>query len=300
MRQTLLFLLAFFPVFSYCQLSNYLPDGATWRIDRTGLSSQSDCWYKDQIVCTITGDTVIGQYQYKKLMTHGYYQEFGISMGANCTSPYVHDEPYALLRQDSLTIRIWDNDQDVLLYDFDLQVGDLLPLTYNNYNDSIAVNSISTIQIGNDQRKVFHLSNNDLIDTLIEGLGHNWGLIGTMQPFEFFETDLKCFALNDTTWYPYLDAPCDYNLSTEKIEETEIVVYPNPTNDFWGIKLPAGTKMEDITVCDVAGQLQQLHMQHTGLDLVEVDAHNLPAGMYLLKLRTTSGSFLRMRLMKTE
>lgn len=300
MRQTLLFVLAFFPVYIYCQLPDYLPNGATWRIDKIGLSSQFDCWYKDQIVCTVTGDSVIGQQPYKKITAHGYYQEFGIVMGTNCSSPYVHDELYALLRQDSLTIRIWENNQEYLLYDFNLQVGNLLPLTYNNFNDSVSVDSISTIQIGNETRKVFHLSNNELIDSLIEGIGHNWGLIGTMQPFEFYENDLKCFSLNDTTWYPYLDAPCDYNVSTHTIEAIEIGISPNPTQDFWEILLPEGIVSDDITIYNIAGQEQHLQMQSSDANILRADARNLPAGMYILKLQTATGSYLRTRLIKNE
>lgn len=290
----------FFPAFSFGQVSEYLPDGATWRINRVGLSGSNQCWYNDQLVCTVAGDSVIGPYTYKKIMERGYYQEFGIVMGTQCAPSFVHNNLYALLRQDSLSIYLWDGNQDTLLYDYNLQVGDTLPLSFNNVSTEVVVDSISEIQIGNDMRKVFHLGNNPEVDKLIEGVGHNKGLVGSMQPFEFFENELRCFALNDTVRYPYLDAPCDFDVSLNELSEEVPGVFPNPTNANWQIKIPAGTEIKEVIIRNYAGQEQPVSLQFSGSDSFEADAHNLPAGVYLLELRTKTGERMHARLIKAD
>lgn len=279
-------------LFSNAQLPDYLPESAQWRIDAIGLSSQYPCWYKDQMVCRIQGDSTIGNYTYKKIMSHALYTEYAINPGGGgtCGSPYIHDELYALIRQDSLRMYIYADNQDKLLYDFDLQVGDTLPLTYNNFSDTITVTSISTLQVGNETRKVFVFNNENEIDTLFEGIGHNWGFIGPMQVFEFYEIDLKCFSAYDTTWYPYLDAPCDLNVSNGKELVTEnIQVFPNPTRSGWDIQFPDATDDVRIRLLSVSGEEQAVQTIKTGTNSWSISADQLNSGVYILQFQTING-----------
>lgn len=285
------------------QLPDYLPEGATWRIDAIGLSTQFDCWYKDQMVCTVEGDSVIGLHTYKKVMAHALYTEYAIFPGGGgmCSAPYIHDELYALVRQDSLRIHIYADNQDKLLYDFDLQVGDVLPITYNNFSDTVMVTGISSLQVGNETRKVFTLNNENEIDTLIEGIGHNWGFIGPMQFFEFYEIDLKCFGSNDTTWYPYLDAVCDYNVSIgEELSNETIQVFPNPTSNGWQIQLPEGLAVENVRLFSLEGKEEEMEWLQAGTGLYAITTNHLNDGVYLLHVQTDRGLTTVLRMEKIK
>jgi Zn-dependent metalloprotease len=63
-------------------------------------------------------------------------------------------------------------------------------------------------------------------------------------------------------------------------------VYPNPTDNFLEIDLPAGIKVEQLTCFDAAGKEQfTMPFEH------KISLQNLSAGAYLLKLDTANESF---------
>ncbi|MBI3238237.1 MAG: hypothetical protein HYZ43_05250, partial [Flavobacteriia bacterium] len=248
-----LLFLALVPV---SQAQNYLQPGSRWRINASGLSLLEPCYYNEQYVCEITGDSLISGQTYQKIIYHGLRTEGPTSPGPNnCAPPTTFSRLYALVRQNGLKLYIYNGSGEQLLYDFDLQVGDTLPLSFNNYDDQITVDSITTMQIGNEVRNVFHFTQQNQsfeINKIIEGVGHNWGFIGIMQPFEFNETSLECFAINDTAYYPSLGALCELNVGLSEQQELVLLnAYPNPT---------------DATIVIETESLGQIHR----LDLVDI------------------------------
>jgi hypothetical protein len=294
MKKILLLIAFFVSLFSQSQINDYFQTGAKWRINWSGLSMSASCAINQQYVCEISGDTTIGAHTYKKFIHHGLATEMGIMgyMGP-CTPNYTFSQPYAFLRQENERIYqydIWD-EMDTLLYDFDLQVGDFLPITYNNAS--------SDIQIGTETRNVFHFNQGNGIDSLIEGIGHNKGLIGTMQPFEFFEYELMCFSLDGTTYYPSIGAACDLTVSSQEICKTiSSNLSPNPVVDFAQIEFSENVQIVNILAIDILGKKVILPFKKVNQNTIEIDSRELTKGYYIINYQLDNNSYLTGKFLK--
>ena len=293
MKTPLLLLSLLLSFFSDAQ--NYLHPGSQWRINATGLSMSGPCYFTEQYVCEITGDSVIGGQTYQKIYCHGLKTE-GPTMpdpNSNCAPPTTFNRLYALVRQDGLKLYIYDLSEEKLLYDFDLQVGDTLPLSYNNYDNQVTVDSITTIQIGNEVRKVFHFTQQNQayqINKIIEGVGHNWGFIGIMQPFEFFELNLEGYAINDTVYYPYPDAPCGLDVGLPELPETvQLNAYPNPANAAIVIETGTLNSIRKCDVFDVYGNKCSVERKEMEAGSILLDLSAVSPGIYIVSLVDSDG-----------
>ncbi|ASS47566.1 MAG: hypothetical protein CHH17_02145 [Candidatus Fluviicola riflensis] len=301
MKIPLLLLLLLLSSFSRAQ--NYLHPGSQWRINATGLSMSAPCYFMEQYVCEIEGDSIIAAQTYQKIICHGLKTEGPTSPGPNnCEPPTTFNRLYALVRQDGLKLYIYDGSQEQLLYDFDLQVGDTLPLSFNNHDSQVVVDSITTIQIGNEMRNVFHFtqqSQSSEINKIIEGVGHNWGFIGTMQPFEFFEFSLECYAINDTAYYPSLGAPCELNVGlSEQLETVLLNSYPNPTDG--GIIIETGSLngIQSWNMFDVYGNKCVVESTGTEAGSLKLDLRSANPGIYIVSIVDANGKTGIVRVVK--
>ena len=282
------------------QVPNYLHNSSKWRIDAVGLSVSAPCWTSGKYVCEIIGDTTIGPHTYKKIIHHGFWHEQPIFGNMQpCTPDYTFSYPYAFLRQDSLKLYIYDN-ADLLLYDFDLEIGDTLPLTYNNFADNITVESISFLQVGTETRKVFQLSSNTGgISELIEGIGHNYGLIGTMQPFEFYENGLVCFTLADTSYYPNFGAPCDLDVSVnEMVNFSSVSVFPNPVTETVSIQTENSSTIQSVFISTLLGERKSIDFRISNENTIELNLKNQPSGIYIIEIQANLQDKIRVKILK--
>ena len=282
------------------QVPNYLHNSSNWRIDAVGLSVSAPCWTSGKYVCEIAGDTTIGPYTYKKIIYHGFWHEQPIFGNMQpCTPDYTFSYNYAFLRQDSLKMYIYDN-ADLLLYDFDLEIGDTLPLTYNNFADNITVESINFLQVGTETRRVFQLSsNNGDISELIEGIGHNYGLIGTMQPFEFYENGLVCFTLADTSYYPSFGAPCDLDVNIDEIVDfTAVSVFPNPVAEVVSIRTENSSTIQGVFISTLLGERKSIDFRISDEKTFELNLKNQPSGIYIIEIQANLQDKIRVKILK--
>jgi hypothetical protein len=297
----LLFLLVIVPV---ARAQNYFQPGSQWRINATGLSMSGPCYFNEQYVCEISGDSIIAAQTYHKIRCHGVHTEGPTSPdpNSNCASPSTFNRLYALVRQEGLKIYIYDGSEEQLLYDFDLQVGDTLPLSYNNYDNQIIIDSITTLQIGNEVRNVFHFTQqnqSDQINKIIEGVGHNWGFTGTMQPFEFFETSLECFAINDTAYYPSLGAPCELNVGLS--EQPEIVLLnasPNPTDATIVIETGSLGQIHRLDLVDIYGNQCSFEYSNTEAGMLKLNLSSAVSGVYIVRIVSELGKVGMVRVVR--
>jgi hypothetical protein len=294
------FLLSGMSTITWAQVPNYLHNSSKWRIDATGLSFSAPCWTSGKYVCEIVGDTTIGPHTYKKIIHHGFWHEQPIFGNMQpCAPDYTFSFPYAFLRQDSLKMYIYDN-ADLLLYDFNLEIGDTLPLTYNNFAENITVESIDFLQVGLEMRKVFQLSsNNGDISELIEGIGHNYGLIGTMQPFEFFENGLVCFTLADTSYYPNLGAPCDLDVSVgEIVNFSSISVFPNPVTEIVSIRTENSSAIQSVSLSTLLGERKSIDFRISDEKTIDLNLKNQPSGIYFIEIVANLQDKIRVKILK--
>ena len=108
--------------------ANYQPfpnDSAVWDIHFHD-SGSFPCFIGEEHLFYLEGDSVIGNLTYQKV-----YKEY---ININCSPTSGNKQLFFLLRQDISAKRVymlWNN-LDSLLYDFNLHVGDTLPLSYTN------------------------------------------------------------------------------------------------------------------------------------------------------------------------
>ena len=295
-------LLMLLTIAPFVQAQNYLQPGSQWRINGVGLSMVNPCYYTERFVCEITGDSLVLGQTYKKIFHHGIKTEAPTmpDPNSNCAAPETFNKLYALIRQEGLKLYIFNGSEDQLLYDFDLQVGDTLPLSFNNFANDITVDSITTLQVGSETRKVFYLSQQTEVTMIIEGIGHNWGLIGTMQPFEFYETELECYAINDTAYYPSLGAPCELNVALEELEATVALnAYPNPTNEKILIETGSLSTVQTLHLVDLFGVNCLVENTYQLIDdAISLDLTKLATGIYVVQIMDSNGKIGLVRVVK--
>ena len=76
--------------------------------------------------------------------------------------------PVQLIRQEGRQMHIWDGSSDQLLYDFDLQVGDTLPISWNNWNEEITVIAVDSVLVGSEMRARYEMGNKTLWFTTVK------------------------------------------------------------------------------------------------------------------------------------
>jgi hypothetical protein len=286
------------------QTPNYLADGSKWRINSVGLSLTAPCWTQGKYVVEIVGDSVIGGLTYKHLIYHGVMSESPINPlpGVICNADYTFSNLYGYVRQVGKKVYSYDliNSVDTLLYDFDLQVGDTLPQTIINSDTAITVTAITNFQVGNETRSVFELSTNlGIAEKWMEGIGHNKGLLGHMQPFEFFESDLICYSRNDTTYYDNGIDGCDLNVGTMELQANiDLKAYPNPSTDFVTIYSDRLSEIQSIKAIDVNGKQQELTFALLAKNEAQLNVKNLATGNFFLRIKLKNGQIAFLQLVK--
>jgi hypothetical protein len=197
-------------------------------------------------------DTTINNHTYHTLVGHEITEWVdGLGNPQNYATGTFTTEGYTFFfRQDIPTKKVYTyrNNQDTLLYDFNLTVGQVYPATANNsLYPSLKVMQEDSIQLLDGfYHKRWHLGTN-LLDSgyisIIEGVGATSGF--TLDFYPLFEQSSALLCMRNFSSYLYenwnftgLIPPkyseyCDANLGYEKIGQKNISfeVYPNPVNE---------------------------------------------------------------------
>ena len=191
---------------------------------------------------------------------------------------------------------------DTLLYDFNLNLGDTLPITANNNGGNLFyVSAIDSILIGTTYRKEFAIRDTGSswdFDYLIEGIGSTRGLFEKITvPFEG-GSSLNCFDQNYSCVYPDSNYNCPlYFLGISSIQKPEqsITTYPNPstgkfTFTFSNPELISGE--QTIEIFNVLGEQVYNETLKKAQDDNVINISKQPAGIYFYRVITEDGSFI--------
>jgi hypothetical protein len=228
----------------------------------------------------IEGDTVIGNYTYKKVLEtalngNEYYYKAGI-------------------RQDTLTgkvyVKLFENyfcgETDTLLYDFSLQVGDSLKqcqqitLCYE-----CIIIDIDSVNVGNYWLK---RATTNIGFSIIEGIGCTGGLVDGWSGWEFGYTILACYAINGEPVFP--DATCVMTSveNNHNNSEMRFEVIPNPINDFGIIDIHLNiTSKIIINLYDIlANKTENIYSGelYIGKNLIKINTMDNKPGLYVLQI----------------
>lgn len=274
-------------------------DNVVWNISQS--SHEGSCRFYDLF---ITGDTTIHNESYVKLGFRGIIYQWNPDMEPWCSGvapAYSFSTKRYAYREDS-THKIYFRSiihptfdtTEFLLFDFGMQVGDSLKGYFAQQNFGIIpiVSSIDSIQIDNNWRKRFNFKNGQ--DTLegcfylIEGIGSNMGFLD-LQGCPFFESSatLNCFKLDGTIIWDNNNSNCeDYSFINSNKETKpvnfDILLYPNPAQDYIKISLPSNYSNSHLSIYNLTGQLlSQQPITSTQMPITE-----LGNGMYIFEIES--------------
>jgi hypothetical protein len=197
------------------------------------------------------------------------------------------------IREENKKFYIYLNSmqQDILLHDFDLSVGD--KSVVENGCDNYTVTSIDTIYIGNIPRKQFHFDGNHEFMTLIEGVGSSRGLF-YYSCNDYWEATLclEAFIQDSLIWQRDSGSTCIPAITdtTDVIDTTEVVVlkfniYPNPFTAELNIQIPsAAIPPIYITITNTIGKIFYQAQIDAEKDIETINLESLASGFFIVWL----------------
>ena len=210
-----------------------------------------------------------------------------------------------LRQENSLVFALFSGVQDeVLLYDFSLEMGDEISLTLPFSADQVVrkVDSTAVEMLAGKMRKIIYFQNDDpncpyAPEFWIEGIGSSYGIwVRAFDPCTVFDAggQLLCYGhesdyLNLTLiecFLPDLNG-CDLtSAAADRISETpDITVYPNPASGFVSINYKTETPAENwqISVHNALGEMVVSPLE-TAVNGWQMDVAHFPQGIYFLRI----------------
>ncbi|NOX46585.1 MAG: T9SS type A sorting domain-containing protein [Chlorobi bacterium] len=282
-------------LFATSQTYHPLPESNTyWQYEYLDTPDGCGCFgvcYKEQI--GISGDTVINQTIYHKIELHH------VGIGEDCTeSPPVFIGYQGAFRNDVESKIAWHIPEgaqnEVLLYDFNLTIGDTVPIGIINPNGyNMMVEDIDSVEVGNLFHKRLHLYGElnwgEMPLQIIEGIGGQH-LINPMETWVNFESGywFNCVNIGDTISYPY---SCEMIVGNNPFKKTQsFEIYPNPSQGKFWIQNPKG-KNEFLSIEVFNSFGKRLMEFETAEELMQIDLSDKPKGVYLIRIKSSKEVF---------
>ncbi len=245
----------------------------------------------------IMGDTTIGQREYKTLY----------STNDTTLSNWFK---YGAIRENENKVYfyLFANEIEVLLYDFNLNVGESFISTHNSIEYQgcpieMEVSSIDTVSIENgEQRQRFNFSDGE---KWITGIGSLNGLIyvGAYQCVIDMYYDLSCCHENEELVFqsPNFDN-CLINTVGLNENSTQMhhSVYPNPFTQFTVLNFDySSSQTYRLQIINSTGQVvKRINQINSGK--IEISGHQLNSGIYFYILTNDKNEIVSGKLMKKE
>jgi len=258
----------------------------------------------------LAGDTLISAITYKKVLTSGY--KYYMIPSNNCC--FYYNQPAGDIRQDTAQRKIYlhMSPSDVLLYDFNLNIGDTLPVSYINYQGSgNYVSSIDSVLVGTTYRKQYHISTNvdpngfGIWDSnyvqLIEGIGSTFGLFSPLLPPFEGGCSLNCYSENNVVLYTNANSTCDMTVGINENNTADnfVNIYPNPFSSQTTLQTDNLFKNATLTVYNSYGQTVKQIKNISG-QTITLFRDNIPSGLYFLRLTQDNKTFSADKLIITD
>jgi hypothetical protein len=274
------------------QVNDYFAHNPQWR-DSSACANPFPCVYQEGFNYYIQGDTTINGFVYKQIFKKGS----GVRMWfapppALCsgTYSYVDTVPTCFLRSinKQMFIRVPTDPAEYLLFDWDLSVGDTLPMTWNYQQNDVFVAAIDSFYTPYGYRKRFELAGNTFAQYLLEGIGSNNGLLAPIGTFFDCGYAQVCYSLNDTAWYPTQGGSCDLILGViDEPGQLEFNIFPNPATSFATIAFSNHQRVSEILITDLLGEEIATFTDIAGKEHV-INFTDISQGVYLVHVKNKS------------
>lgn len=284
---------SFVGISAFGQVNSYFENNPKWK-GQTVCGIPAPCIETDTYMHYIEGDTILDGIEYLKLYRFGRVTRQYMDNGQPeyCTGSEIYNGPMQFIRSEDRRIyfRPFYASEEVLLYDFNLEIGDTLPDTYtSNFNEHITVTGIDSIEVGDQYYKTFELNSPN---HLIEGIGSAGGLFAPIGDIFDCGHSLICYSQNDIPIYTS-DSGLDCTLTVSvpnKEAIPEISIFPHPltetsTMELGGIQGPFTVILRDIT-----GKV--VRQKRYTAQTILMERRSLQPGIYLLSVEQNGESLL--------
>ena len=275
----LLFCLYAFVTVSKAQSYTPFPENvAVW--DVYFQPSEPDPRIQDFTRYLMKGDTTINNITYNKVYSFAYQIHYP-------PQPIVFKQKEAFgIRQDVAKKKVYrsvvinNKTIDTLLYDYDLKIGDTVPVSFTTGNQTIpqTVVSIDSITFHGKKYRRFNL-NTMISAALIEGVGSADGLV---EPhYGHFEAAniLEDFCNSD---HSDCTIPLALVVKEEQKNQLSVDVFPNPFSDKLTIRFNDTNEKYNITLIDLLGK-EIRKFDFIGKEL-SIPKGEMKSGVYFLKI----------------
>lgn len=283
-------------------------------------------WLKGQMCCSSDGPGQIlcGYYDYKLAYggdsvlegkTYRILDQWRAVFewqGDTSSYPPQYRIQHSLIREDSGKVYVkyllhvlpdWQPSDEILLYDFTLDIGDTITLpcfvcnTDTTYNLIVESKDSVLTQLG--YRKSITLIKDGLINleelvgvnpsdriTWIQGVGSNKGLLydfdlQTANLLSLVHCDVNFLCHKQDSQYVYGVGYCRMYATDVKEETPQLItIYPNPTDNSITVKLPIKFSSCTLQIIDLQGRVVKTETLSGNSQAITTD--NLPGGVYQL------------------
>ena len=281
------------PLLAHGQSPNFFLEGSRW------LYQSAESWEPGQQFSSgsleqyqIQGDTTIGGILYQKIYSRINYSTtvFPPFPQQPITTETQAQFGPSFIRLDALQNKVYYrpavDSTERIIYDFNLQVGDAMPMQSNIFS-GLVVDSIENGALFGVPVKKFYTT--DYGGTysenyILEGMGGSNGLTYFQPVIQvvsggIFSTNLVCFQSGDSIYAP-LNGECPFleTVSTKDADKSvpNVVISPNPTSGAFSVVLGEASQDARFKITDCWGRIIQ-----TGLWTGQTIHGRLPApGLY--------------------
>ncbi len=247
------------------------------------------------------GDTLIEGQTYSKMYGNNLAQDFpyeDIEFNL-ATATYL-----GAVREDTtrkVWIRMADDEDDLLYYDFALEVGDTFCFEFFGPGGCDPVTEVDSVFINGTYRRTIIISmNTGHQETWIEGIGSTTGWF-EMQYVGTNEYKLKCCHENGVELYydPIYGCHCDTFTSVYDHEDRKwkANIYPIPGNDILHVEL-VGYERERFKYLISTSDGIRIKTITLAAANAEIDISDLPDGVYFLSIQDQMQNQTTMRFIK--
>ncbi len=241
------------------------------------------------------GDTIIDNKKYAKL--YGNSQTCMLWSPFSCWFSY-GTSSYNFIREEDKRVYYKSTNRDeIVIYDFNLKVGDTLPHFYDEWNFPpechYLITSIDSVKVndGSFRKRYKAKSKNgfDFENEIIEGVGAKY-MEKLIVPFTVYKTDsghaLGCFMVNNKPLFPIDASFCELVTNNHPIQIPELQVSSNILKN--AIRITGEVeKMVDIKLYDRQGSLVLCDKGKPLPYLLEKG--DLPVGLFFLHCSLDGG-----------
>jgi len=272
------------------QVNSYLLNNPVWELS-SSCAVPAPCIQDEDYNYYTHGDTVINTLTYKLIFRQGQGSYSWMAPpppmpGCGGTYWYIDTFPRFFLRSagKQMYLRFPSDTNEYFLYDFNLTIGDSLPISYTNFDNGVTVTAIDSFYTPHGYRKRFTLSGNTWSQYLLEGVGHSRGLIEPMQvPLECGYA-LECYSMNDTSYYPALGPTCNLMVGqAEILSAFSLEIYPNPFSGHTTLWTREHLLNATLTVNNCFGHTV-MQLKNINGQTVVLNRDNLATGLYFVRL----------------